>query len=82
MIHTIGQPTNLSKIKLRGILILLSSSSLMLCLWTGGIVMGAAYLLGLWDGQGSPAFIVGQIVLSVIGVLRELHLRKNGFKLN
>lgn len=44
--------------------------------------MGSVYLIGIWDETGSPAFIIGQIVLGAIGALRELHLRKSGFKLN
>ena len=50
------------------------SSAAMLCLWTGCIVMGLIYLFGLWDGQGSLEFIVGQVVLGIIGVLRETYI--------
>ena len=42
--------------------------------WSGCIVMGLVYFLGLWDGQGSPAFIVGQVVIGAVGLLREIHL--------
>ena len=58
------------------------SHQYMLCLWTGCAVMGAVYLLGLWDRNDSPAFIVGQIAMSIFGILRELHLKKSGFKLD
>jgi len=50
------------------------SSSAMLSFWSGCIVMGLIYLFGLWDGQGSPAFIVGQVVIGAVGLLREIHL--------
>lgn len=36
--------------------------------------MGLVYFFGLWDGQGSPAFIVGQVVIGAVGLLREIHL--------
>lgn len=42
--------------------------------WSGCIVMGLVYFFGLWDGQGSPAFIVGQVVIGTVGLLREIHL--------
>ncbi|MCS4309690.1 hypothetical protein M2404_004067 [Rheinheimera pacifica] len=55
------------------------SHKLMLSMWIGVAVMGAVYLLGIWDGVEHPAFIVGQIVLGCIGAARELHLNKHGF---
>jgi hypothetical protein len=55
------------------------SHQYMLMLWVGCMVMGAVYLFGLWDGNGSPAFVVGQIVLGAVGTTRELHLKKHGF---
>lgn len=54
------------------------SSNWMLSLWIGSVVLGAVYLLGFGDGQGSPAFVVGQVVLGVIGSLRELYLQRSG----
>lgn len=57
------------------------SNKAMVSLWVGCMVMGAVYLFGLWDGLGSPAFIVGQIVLGAIGLTRELYLKKHGFKI-
>lgn len=55
----------------------IKSATWMQSLWTGCIVMGLVYLLGLWDGHGSPAFIVGQIMLGVIGVLREIYIARH-----
>lgn len=43
-------------------------------LWIGCIVLGLVYLFGLWDGQGSPAFIVGQVWLGVVGIIRERYI--------
>jgi len=43
--------------------------------WVGCAVMGIVYLLGVWDGQGSAAFIVGQIVLGIVGVAREFYIK-------
>lgn len=58
------------------------SSAAMLFLWTGCIVMGAIYLFGVWDGLGSPAFIVGQIVLGVVGMLREAYIIRHYVRKN
>lgn len=54
---------------------LIKSAAWMQFLWMGCIVMGIVYLTGLWDGNGSPAFIIGQIVLGVVGLLRERYVR-------
>lgn len=54
----------------------IKSSNCMTFIWTGSAVMGAAYLIGLWDGHGSPAFIVSQIVLGIIGAVRERYIRR------
>lgn len=51
-------------------------------IWIGCIVMGLAYLFAFYDGSYSPAFIIGQVVLGVYGLLRELYLKKSGFKVN
>lgn len=59
----------------------LKTSAGMLFLWSGCIVMGLVYLFGLWDGQGSPAFIVGQIVLGLVGLLRETYISRHYRKL-
>ena len=53
------------------------SSSAMRFFWSGCIVIGLVYFFGLWDGQGSPAFIVGQVVIGTVGLLREIHLDLN-----
>lgn len=55
----------------------LKTATAMLFLWTGCIVMGLIYLFGLWDGQGSPAFIVGQVTLGIVGVLREIYIGRH-----
>ncbi len=54
---------------------LIKSAAWMQFLWMGCIVMGLVYLFGLWDSKGSSAFIVGQIVLGVVGLLRERYVR-------
>ena len=43
--------------------------------WVGAIVLGLAYLVFLKSPEESAAFIVGQIVLGVVGVVRELGLQ-------
>ena len=55
----------------------MSSHRFMMCLWKGCIVMGVIYLLFLWDRNTTPAFVVSQIVLGVIGWLREVHLTQS-----
>lgn len=47
----------------------------MLCLWVGCVVMGSVYLLS-FGGGNKPEFIVGQIVLGIIGAAREMYLKK------
>ena len=37
--------------------------------------MGFVYLIGFWNGQGSPAFIVSQIALGIVGVVRERYIQ-------
>lgn len=56
------------------------SHEYMLCLWTGCAVMGTVYLFCMWNGDDSPAFIVGQIVMSILGIQRELYLKKSVIK--
>ncbi|MBP4081946.1 hypothetical protein [Aeromonas sp. MrichA-1] len=48
----------------------------MLCLWVGCVVMGAFYLVYLWDGKSPVEFIIGQIVLGLVGAAREMYLKK------
>jgi hypothetical protein len=55
---------------------------LMISLWVGVIVMGLAYFFGLKTPEESSAFILGQVVLGCIGLMREMHLKKYGFKRN
>ena len=43
-----------------------------LTVWVGAITLGLAYLVFLKSPEESAAFIVGQIVLGVVGVVREL----------
>lgn len=45
--------------------------------WIGCIVMGFVFLFGIWNWQGSSAFIVGQIVMGVIGLLREVYIKRH-----
>lgn len=54
------------------------SSSWMLSLWIGCIVLGSAYLFGLRSHDESPAFIVGQIIMGLVGAGREIYLQKTG----
>lgn len=54
-----------------------SSHQGMLFLWTGCIVLGSAYLLFFYDESKSSAFIFTQIVLGVLGILREIYIKKN-----
>lgn len=56
---------------------MISSHESMLRLWIGCVVLGLAYLLFFYDGSESPAFIVGQIVLGVFGISREMHIKEN-----
>lgn len=51
------------------------SHKYMLCLWVGCVVMGSFYLLS-FGGGNKPEFIVGQIVLGIIGAAREMYLKK------
>lgn len=51
------------------------SASLMSFFWAGCAVMPLVYLYGLWDGRSSPAFIVGQVVLGVVGLCREAYIQ-------
>jgi len=44
--------------------------------WMGCVVLGIIYLFGIWDGQGTSAFIVGQIIMGVIGLIREYQINK------
>ena len=50
------------------------NGSIMFSYWAGCFSLGMVYLVGLWDGMSSPAFIVGQIFMGAIGMLREYHL--------
>lgn len=58
------------------------SHSQMSLLWAGYFVMGLAYYLWLWDEAGSPAFIIGQIIMGALGMCREYHLSRMGFSKN
>ncbi len=41
------------------------------CIWVGCIVMGLAYLVGFdYDKEATP-FVIGQVVLGVVGLIRE-----------
>lgn len=55
----------------------IKSSNLMLWFWIVCAVLGLAYLFFLWPKTGSPAFIVSQIFMGLMGAMRELHLRRN-----
>lgn len=59
-----------------------TSHESMLWLWVACVITGAGSLLCLWNGSGSPSFIIGQIIMGLIGIMRERHLAKHGFKLN
>ncbi len=56
---------------------LIRNSNWMLLLWIACAINGAVYLFFFWDGKGSPAFIVGQIALGLIGASREIYLQKS-----
>ena len=54
------------------------SSNLMLWFWIVCAVLGLAYLFFVWPKTGSPAFIVSQIFMGMMGAMRELHLQRKG----
>ena len=56
----------------------IKSSNWMLWFWIGSAVLGLVYLFGLWDRTGSPAFMVSQVVMGVLGAVRELYLQRKG----
>lgn len=60
-----------------GFLAIYKDSHAIFSYWAACFSLGVVYLLGLWDGVSSPAFIVGQIFMGVIGMLREYHLYRN-----
>jgi hypothetical protein len=47
----------------------------MLSLWVGCVVMGSFYLVS-FGGGNRPEFIIGQIVLGVVGAAREMYLKR------
>lgn len=47
------------------------SGNQMRCLWIGCIVMGLAYAVFLLDSREALAFVLGQVVLGLIGLARE-----------
>ena len=53
----------------------IKSSPWMTFFWIGCSVMGFVYLIGFWNGQGSPAFIVSQVALGIVGVIRERYIQ-------
>lgn len=56
-------------------------SSLMISFWVGCIVMGLTYMIFFYDngnGSGNSAFIVGQVVIGWVGLLRENYLKGQG----
>ncbi len=55
---------------------MLLSSKYMLAIWIGCIVLGFAYIAFIWNGSDSLAFVVGQIVLGVIGIVREISINR------
>ena len=52
------------------------NSKTMMVIWSGAVVMGLAYLIFLKDADESAAFIVGQVVLGVIGLYRECTVKE------
>jgi len=52
------------------------SGKTMMAMWCGAVVMGLAYLLFLKDANESAAFIVGQVVLGLFGLWRELTVKE------
>lgn len=59
----------------------LKSSNLMLWFWIGCAVLGLVYLFWVWPKTGSPAFIVSQIFMGLMGALRELYLQRKALGL-
>lgn len=51
----------------------------MLLLWAGAIVMGLTYLVGFGATKESLSFVVGQVVLGVLGLLREYQIALDAF---
>lgn len=47
------------------------SGKAMRCLWIGCIIMGLGYALFLLDERDALPFVIGQIVLGLIGLARE-----------
>jgi len=54
----------------------------MLRSWTGAVVMGLVYLMALKEPEESAAFVAGQIFLGLIGIGRELYVKKQFSKTN
>ena len=49
----------------------------MLWFWIICAVLGLVYLFWVWPKTGTPAFIVSQIFMGLMGAMRELHLQRN-----
>lgn len=58
------------------------SHKIMLRSWTGAVVMGLVYLMALKEPEESAAFVAGQIFLGLIGIGRELYVKKQFSKTN
>lgn len=46
-------------------------------MWMGCIVMGLSYFIGFDYNREATPFVTGQIVLGIIGLLREEYLRND-----
>lgn len=51
-------------------------SSLMSSYWMGCVILGLAYLIGFDYSKDAIAFVVGQVVMGLIGLYREYSISR------